>query len=55
MLTPYVQTSLTLDKCKVGKIVPFLKMVARPHGLKINKVEDLKVARRILVNSILYN
>ena len=40
---------------KFSVVAPMLNQVAQQNGLKLGKVRDLKIAKAILVNSIMDN
>lgn len=42
-------------KQKITFLLPSLRIIAQHWGLKLNRPQDFKVARRILVNSIKKN
>ena len=44
-----------LEKTKMLEILPLLKIIAVDWNLKLSNNNDMKVAMRILINSIKYN
>lgn len=44
-----------LEKTKMLDALPLLKLIGSDWGLKISNNNDMKIAMRILINSIKYN
>lgn len=34
---------------RISEVMPHLESVARDHGLKLNRVKDFKIARKLLL------
>lgn len=39
-----------IGKSKISEVLPLLKTVAKEHGLSLNRVDDFKKARVLLVS-----
>ena len=37
-----------INKMTITEAMPFLKSIAKEHGLKLNRVKDFNIARRLL-------
>lgn len=44
---------MEIGKMKITEVLPYLNVIAKEHGLRLNRAKELKFARMILVN--LYN
>ena len=55
MITTYVKTAQIVGKQKMSEIVPFLEIVSAPYNLELKKLEDYKIAKRLLIRAICYN
>tara|TARA_A100001037_G_C15152011_1_gene639937 strand:+ start:692 stop:835 length:144 start_codon:yes stop_codon:yes gene_type:complete len=37
-----------IGKMTISKALPALNLIAKEHGLKLNRVKDFKIARRLM-------
>ena len=44
---------MEIGKMKITEVLPYLNVIAKEHGLRLNRAKEFKFARMILVN--LYN
>ena len=40
--------NIMINKMTITEAMPFLKSIAKEHGLKLNRVRDFNIARRLL-------
>jgi len=40
-----------VGKMKISEAMPYLKEIAFTYGLRLNRLEDFKIARMLLVNT----
>lgn len=41
--------------CRFSEIIPFMQLFADEYNLKLNRLSDFKIAKKILINSVKYN
>lgn len=44
---------MEIGKMRITEVLPYLTVIAKEHGLRLNRAKEFKFARMILVN--LYN
>lgn len=44
-----------LLNCRSSQIIPYLQIIADEYRLKLNRLNDFKIAKKILINSVKYN
>lgn len=59
MKTNYKEFTNIVEKellnCHCSQVIPHLKIIAEEYSLKLNRLNDFKIAKRILINSVKYN
>ena len=55
MLNPYLSKTQEIGRCKVSEVAPQMNIIANMLGLRLGKMKDFMLVKKILVKSIMYN